>query len=157
MKFSMYLNRRVFVMSLSAWRNFTSLAIQNMLSKDCDQTAQMCRLIWIFAGQACQSVLFSDAASQCSTTFDGYCMKTAFMQFADNVVPDQCAHLCSLIWAFLFVNIYYSNHQFCKQTTKALISLCLCAGWSGLVWSPNCIRASFNLHIQTDRGLSARL
>ena len=27
-------------------------------------------------------------------------LKGLFMQFADNVGPDQHAHLCSLIWAF---------------------------------------------------------
>ena len=38
--------------SLSAWRNFDFLAIQNVPSEDSDQTAQMHRLIWIFAGCA---------------------------------------------------------------------------------------------------------
>ena len=32
------------------------------------------------------------------------------------------AHLCSLIWAFLFVDMYYSIHSFCKQTRKTRIS-----------------------------------
>ena len=36
--------------SLSAWRKFTYLAIQNMPSEDSDQTLGMHRLIWIFAG-----------------------------------------------------------------------------------------------------------
>ena len=35
--------------SLSAWRNFASLAIQNAPSEDSDQTARMRSLIWIFA------------------------------------------------------------------------------------------------------------
>ena len=69
-KFSAYLNRHVFVMEnvpsvmcarqrlnilrnrnqsliFSAWRNVASLDIQNALSEDSDQTAQMRRLIWI--------------------------------------------------------------------------------------------------------------
>ena len=37
--------------SLSAWRNFASLAIQNELTEDSDQTARMRWLIWIFAGR----------------------------------------------------------------------------------------------------------
>ena len=39
--------------SLSTWRVFASLAIQNVPSKDSDQTARMRRLIWIFAGRTC--------------------------------------------------------------------------------------------------------
>ena len=40
------------------WRNVISLAIQNASSEDSDQTARMCRLIWIFAGRTCQKVHF---------------------------------------------------------------------------------------------------
>ena len=34
--------------SMSAWRNFASLAIQEMPSEDYDQTAWICNLIWIW-------------------------------------------------------------------------------------------------------------
>ena len=44
--------------SLSAWRNFASLAIQNAPSEDSDQTAWMRRLIWIFARRTCPKVHF---------------------------------------------------------------------------------------------------
>ena len=44
--------------SLSAWRNFASLAIQNASSEDSDQTARMRRLIWIFAGRTCPKLRF---------------------------------------------------------------------------------------------------
>ena len=44
--------------SLSTWRSFASLAIQNAPSEDTDQTAWMRRLIRIFAGQTYQNVLF---------------------------------------------------------------------------------------------------
>ena len=44
--------------SLSAWRHFASLAIQNAHSEDSDQTAQMRRLIWIFAGRTCPEIRF---------------------------------------------------------------------------------------------------
>ena len=50
-KFSIYLNRRVFVMmltdqsSLSVRRNFATSAVQNIPSEDSDQTARMRRLI----------------------------------------------------------------------------------------------------------------
>ena len=43
----------------------------------------------------------------------------------------------------LFVDIYYSIHWFWKRTMKALISLRLCAGWSGPALSANCIRVLF--------------
>ena len=39
--------------SLSAWRNFVSLATKNAHSEDSDQTARMRSLIWIFAGRTC--------------------------------------------------------------------------------------------------------
>ena len=54
--------------SLSAWRNFASLTIQNVQSEDSDQTAGMCRLIWIWC--TCPKVhfltlrLFSQSAYQ---------------------------------------------------------------------------------------------
>ena len=37
--------------SLTAWRNFGSLATQWAHSKDSDQTGRMPRLIWVFAGR----------------------------------------------------------------------------------------------------------
>ena len=50
--------------SLSAWRNFTSLAIQNAHSEDSDQTTRMRRLIWIFTGRSCSEGRFSDVATR---------------------------------------------------------------------------------------------
>ena len=49
--------------SLSAWRNFTSLAIQHALSKDSDQTTQMHRLTGIFARHTFPEGTFSDVAT----------------------------------------------------------------------------------------------
>ena len=45
--------------TLSIWRKFASLAIQNMPSDDSDQTAWMCRLTWFLAGFT-SKVTFSD-------------------------------------------------------------------------------------------------
>ena len=44
--------------SVSAWRNFASFACQKAPSEDSDQTARMCRLIWIFAGRTYLKVRF---------------------------------------------------------------------------------------------------
>ena len=44
--------------SLSAWRHFASLAIQNAHSKDSDQTVHLHSLIWIFAGCTCPKICF---------------------------------------------------------------------------------------------------
>ena len=44
--------------SLSEWRNFAFLAIQNVPSEDSDQTARMRRLIWIFAWYTCLKICF---------------------------------------------------------------------------------------------------
>ena len=48
--------------SLSAWRNFAPLAIQNVPTEDSDQPAQMCRLIWIFTEHMSEGT-FSDVAA----------------------------------------------------------------------------------------------
>ena len=44
--------------SLSTWRNFASLAIQNVPSEDSDQSARMCRLIWTLAEHICLKLHF---------------------------------------------------------------------------------------------------
>ena len=44
--------------TLTAWRNFASLARQNAPIEDSDQTARMRRLIWIFAWRTCPNVGF---------------------------------------------------------------------------------------------------
>ena len=44
--------------SLSAWRNFASLAIGNAPTEDSDQPARMRRLISFFAGRTCPKVRF---------------------------------------------------------------------------------------------------
>ena len=43
---------------LSAWRNFTSLAIKHAPNEESDQIARMRRLIWIFAGRTFPKVRF---------------------------------------------------------------------------------------------------
>ena len=49
---------------LSAWRNLASLTIQNVPSEDSDQTAQMRRLVWMFAVHTCRKVCFLEFAAQ---------------------------------------------------------------------------------------------
>ena len=44
--------------SLSIWRDFASLTIQNAPSEESDQTAQTRRLIWILAGRTCPNAYF---------------------------------------------------------------------------------------------------
>ena len=44
--------------SMSAWRNFAPLSIQNAPNEDSDQTARMRSLIWIFAGHTCRKLHF---------------------------------------------------------------------------------------------------
>ena len=44
--------------SLSAWRNFGSLAAHWAHIEDSDQTVRICRLIWVFAGHTCHSFGF---------------------------------------------------------------------------------------------------
>ena len=54
---------------MSAWRNFSSLAIQNMPCEDSDQTKQMLRLIWIFQGP--EVIKLFSCSTQLSMTFVG--------------------------------------------------------------------------------------
>ena len=49
---------RLFSLHCLQWRNFASLAIQNVSNEDSDQTVKMCWLIWIFNGYTCQKVCF---------------------------------------------------------------------------------------------------
>ena len=51
--------------SLSAWRNFASLAIQAAPSEDSDQTARMRMLIGIFTGGTCPKVRFLTLWHKC--------------------------------------------------------------------------------------------
>ena len=46
-------------------------------------------------------------------------------------------------WHSLFIDMHYNVHWSCKRTMQALISLRICAGWSGPALSANCIRAIF--------------
>ena len=56
------------------------------------------------------------------------------------------AMLWPAVWSepFLFANIFYSILWFCKWTTKALMRLCGCTGWSGPSMSI-CYKDSFPL------------
>ena len=66
------------------------------------------------------------------------------MQSEDNIGPDQRAHLCVVYSGhFMLFDIYYSIHRYCKRTTKVLISLRWCAGWSGPALSANYIKVPF--------------
>ena len=67
-------------------------------------------------------------------------MQRALMSYGKGKGQDHHAHLCSLIWHSLLVNIY------CKQTMEAQINMHECAGWSGLALSTNCIWALFMCH-----------
>ena len=70
--------------SLSAWRNFKFLAIQNAPGEDSDQIARMRRLIWIFAGRTSAKVCFLTLQL---TLFESYAnnnyaiIKSLFCQF----------------------------------------------------------------------------
>ena len=55
--------------SLSAWRDFASLAIQNAPNEDSDQTARKRRLIWIFAWRTCPKVRFLKLRLKCVIYF----------------------------------------------------------------------------------------
>ena len=66
----------------------------------------------------CENQMYNYRVSSLSSiSYNVQHMKSALMQFADKVGPDQRAHLCSLIWTldiyYLFVNIYYSIHWSC--------------------------------------------
>ena len=82
---------------LSTWRNFAYLAIQNVPSKDSDQPARMCRLIWIFAGLTCPKV--SDVEAEI---------------FFTPYLPSTFGHLnslptCPKIWTSAFYNLFSSD------------------------------------------------
>ena len=75
--------------------------------------------------------------------FDAQRTKRTIMHFADNVGLDQRAQLCSLIWVFSVSWHLTQCPLILKRTTKAQISLRLCAGWSGPALSANYITGLF--------------
>ena len=58
------------VSSLSSWRNFTCLAIQNTPKKDSDQTVRIRRLIWVFATCTCPKVRFLTLRFSCRRRYN---------------------------------------------------------------------------------------
>ena len=108
--------------SLSSWRHITSLTKQNAPKKDYNQTTRTRMLVSIFAVRTCPSVRLLYVICEWGVW--------------------ACAHRAVLSEHSLFV-IYYSIHWYCEWTTKALISLRECAGWSGPMLSSNCVRALF--------------
>ena len=81
--------------SLSAWRNFASLAIQNAPSEDSDQTARMRRLIGFFAERTCPTVRFlTSRIILLDVIFSALQVKT---DYANNVDPDETALTSRLI------------------------------------------------------------
>ena len=116
--------------SLSAWRKLGSIATHWVHCKDSDQTGQMPRLIWVFAGHTLISLVSSCRGS--------------FMSFVNNGT-DQPANPCSLISAFI---VHYLNSIIPIFATCTCISeiprlqpaewVCptrasLCS-WAGLSW-----------------------
>ena len=85
--------------SLFTWRNFASMAIQNVPSEDSDQTVRMRRLIWIFAGCTYPKVSFLTLRSRYSLNCSCHSVHPLF----DNIFP-------------VFVDITLSIKSLCKQS-----------------------------------------
>ena len=97
--------------SLSAWRKFVSFSTDKVHSEDSDQTGQMPRLSWVFAGCTGHCVGFIMCRLNydiihkwCGSfpiTFEPGHEKLCLMPYANNKVADQPAHLRSLISTFV--------------------------------------------------------
>ena len=93
-----------FKSSLSAWRNFTSSAIQKALSEESDQSARMRRLIWILAGRICSTVL----------------LLALRLVYSDSVDPDQtpCLFTDFHTKPFCFLPILYTTSVQVTRTVR---------------------------------------
>ena len=84
--------------SLSAWRKLGSLATHEAHSEDSDQTGQMPRLIWVFAG--------------CTDHFVGF--EAAQIMKMPSEDSDQPVHLCSLtrVFAVCLKMVWVLSHPY---------------------------------------------
>ena len=118
--------------SLSASRNFASLAIQNARSEDSDQTARMCRLIWTWAGRTCPMVRFLTLRVKwCALQKNLYATIEQQWRKSASSHPPPLLNTRSLIRHSLFIDTFYSIHWLWKRAAQVLIRLRECAGWSG--------------------------
>ena len=63
--------------SLSAWRKLGSWATHWAHSEDSDQTGQMPRLVWVFAGHTCHFVGIVMRLHKCSSQINVQCLKSS--------------------------------------------------------------------------------
>ena len=119
------------VSSLYAWRKLGSLAIHWAHSKDSDQTGWMSRLIWVFAGCTVILLVLSWGGSNQITTLNmqpNLSLITRKPVFGGlQPVNTQTGLLYFLeILGIASIGIILSK----QRTTKVLVRLRGCAGWS---------------------------
>ena len=134
--------------SLSAWRNFASLAIQNAPSEDSDQTARMRSLIRIFAGRTCSKFFFRLTLWFIFTrlckhlSYGPRHAKTCLRAYSDSEIPDELAYLPWTAHSMSANRItgYYGMYDW---DANARMRLCACVGWREITYFVNARRHFF--------------
>ena len=85
--------------SLSAWRKLGSLATHWAHSKDSDQTGQMPRLIWVFAGRTLILLVLS-----CRGSFFMFFEKVVVVKY---IYHRTCKQWCNMFYAYVYKWSYY--------------------------------------------------
>ena len=116
--------------SLSTWRKLGSLATHWVHSKDSDQTGQMPRLIWFFAGRRVILFVLSCRGSNMllNTTYEpAHEILAIFFLRKLILQTSMCSHPVGLdVWFLVWPFVYF--HTSCVRTAKALARLRGCAG-----------------------------
>ena len=108
--------------SLSTWRNLGSLATHWAHSKDSDQTGQMPRLNWVFAGHTVILLVLSWGGSNEPSLeiMARFVLRKLILQLR------MCSHPVGLdVWFLVGPSVYF--HSSCVRTMKALARLRGCA------------------------------
>ena len=105
--------------SLSAWRNFASLVIQNAACEDSDQTVWnvKSRLIWIFDRRTCPKIgfltLWLKSSLECFVFFVLFFqilpVAPTLWTFSPDVFHYACIHLISFWWLFAIGYVWQEN------------------------------------------------
>ena len=121
---------------LSAWRKLESLDTQWAHSEDSDQTGQMPRLIWVFAGRTCHFVGFDMRQLKCLLlTWPNFRLKPYTLIRSWEKVCDKVRH--KLVFTHTEASDSLGILDIQAVNSEILIRLHRCQGWSASLLFPN--------------------
>ena len=113
---------------LSTWRNLGSLASHWVYREDSDQTAQMPKLIWVFAGHTCHFFCFFFVLWLTLKLFGNvYFSSSEFLLMQKALaLNNSFDYICST----LYERSYDKTNKVAVRPAKTQISLGICPVWS---------------------------